>query len=161
MNKGDARHNTIADPLSSRELRRKRLNAMVGAGTDHYWLSGMKTSPVLDYSKPGGGRVELNTRGRDVLVATCFWIAAGCGFVSYLQIARRVWTQPYQQHRVAELLRQHTQPSYVAPPFVGRKYVYESMWELWTTYCAFAAVLVGIGIIVASVIRSRRSAAAG
>ena len=96
-----------------------------------------------------------------MLVATCFWIAMGCGFVSYVQIARRVWAQPYQQHRVAELLQQRMQPSYVAPPFAGRKYVYESMWELWTTYCALAAVLVGTGIIVVSVIRSRRSGDAG
>ena len=111
---------------------------------------------VLDYSAPRPIQRGSNVRLRDVVVAVCILSAIGLGFASYVQFSRRFRTPQYAQYRIAEARIQSTQPAYVAPRFVGRKYKYESPWDIWTSYCAIVATLVGFGIIIGANVRSRK-----
>jgi hypothetical protein len=115
--------------------------------------------PVLDYSKPAG-RGRPRGRGRELLVVFCIVAALGFALKSYIKVARRWWTPAYAQYRIAQE-RQQAQPGYIPPPFVGRRYEYESVWEVPTTYLALIMVAAAAGIVTDGIIKSRRSGHAG
>ena len=123
-------------------------------------LTGMETPPenvrALDYSNP------LREQRRP---AALLWLIAVLSlFVALItgdavldEFRHRERTQAYIQYTVNQDWRKQNDPSYVPPPFTGRKFVYESPLELKGFY---ACVLFGaIGALAfRSALRHRRPA---
>ncbi|HEY7089790.1 MAG TPA: hypothetical protein VH518_16960 [Tepidisphaeraceae bacterium] len=108
----------------------------------------------LDYSNP------LQERRRP---AVLLWLVAVVSlFVALIsgdsvldEFRDRERTQAYIQYTVSQDWRRHNDPTYVPPPFTGRKFVYESPFELKAFYASVLFGAVG-GFAIRSALRRHR-----
>jgi hypothetical protein len=100
----------------------------------------------LDYSNP------LREQRRS---AALLWLIAVVSLFVVLisgdsildEFRHRERTQAYIQYTVSQDWRKQNDPSYVPPPFTGRKFVYESPLELKAFYaCLVFGAIGGLGI---------------
>jgi len=110
----------------------------------------MKTLPdnvrPLDYSNPL--QEQRRSAGLIWLIAVVsLFVALITGDSVLDEFRHHERTQAFIQYTVSQDWRKQNDPSYVPPPFTGRKFVYESPLELKAFYacCTFGAIA-GFGI---------------
>jgi len=109
---------------------------------------------VLDYSNP------LHEAPRS---AALLWLIAVVSlFVALItgdsvldEFRHRERTQAYVQYNVSQDWRKQNDPSYVPPPFTGRKFVYQTPFELKGFYVCALFGAIG-GFVIRSALRRQR-----
>lgn len=107
-----------------------------------------KDRPTIGYADHPPTRRSTNVV--ELLAVVFLIVALYSGFSAYITVKRGEWTPAYEKYQVAWHQQRQIRPSYVPPPFTGRKHVYESVWELGGTYIALAASAAAVLTFVVS-----------
>lgn len=105
---------------------------------------------VLDYGRPRsrGWRAPSPLRVIELLIGTCFAGVLYFGLMTFIYVNMPPGsTAQYVRYQQDEAARVATQPTHVAPPFVGPRYVKRSAFRTNTLYIAAGCLAASGGLI--------------
>jgi hypothetical protein len=102
---------------------------------------------ILEYARASGdGRKSMLI---DVLIVTLFIGAVVAGVMTFAETRRRPMSKAFEQYHVARVMAQATRPSYVPPPYVGKKFDDVSPWGFGSFYMAIGLFVAGgVGVVL-------------